>query len=153
MKEKWVKLAAFLGLAAFVSSADGVFMKEEDIDKMEAVRVKNEELEASIATLKKEKEDSDSLSVTQLSAKDDEIVRVSTERDSIKKELETASATVAKLSGTSTEAKGKKADPDMSASKKKLTAREREFEAIAAEFRGETYSEVAEEDEYETESK
>lgn len=144
MKEKWNKLAAFLGLTAFVMSADGAFMSEGDIDKMEAIRANNEALEASIATLQKEKEDYLVANVEAVSIKDAEITRLTAENSRVTNELDTANASIAKLNGTPTIAAGAKSDPDLNASKKKLSTREKELEMVAAEFRGETYIEQIE---------
>lgn len=52
MKPKWTNLFAFLGKQKVESTADGVFMLESEIDKMEEVRLENESLQAALQSEK-----------------------------------------------------------------------------------------------------
>lgn len=52
IKEKWNSLMSSLGISKLESSADGVFMKEEDVDKMAALHAENETLKADALATK-----------------------------------------------------------------------------------------------------
>ena len=151
MKEKWNKLATFLGLTAFVTSADGIFMSEENIDRMEAVRVENERLlgEAStveathieaIQTLNNAHATEVNSLTTNAEILNADIVRLTTELETANANLQAANISLAKFTGGPAPIKGVGADPDNEVSKKKLSAREHQLEKTAAEFRGEKYT-------------
>lgn len=148
MKEKWNKLATFLGLTAFVMSADGIFMSEENVDKMEAVRVKNEELTASIATLNAEHAtaletitaENDS-NIALLATANTSVETLTADNTRLTAELGRANVELVRLNGGPTLTAGAVADPIVNEDgKRKLTQREHALERSAAEMRGEKYT-------------
>lgn len=145
MKPRWAKLFAFLGIAtaSVETSATGIFLKEEDVDKMSSVHDKNVELEATIATLTAERDKAK----TDLEASEATALEASTEKDNkivqLTDGLKVANAKIAKLDGSETGATAGTAEKKLTADgkKKKMTQREVSLEKAAASMRGEKYVE------------
>jgi chromosome segregation ATPase len=53
MKSKWQSLMTFLNISTVDSSADGIFLKEESVDKMAALHTENEKLKTDLDTAQK----------------------------------------------------------------------------------------------------
>jgi len=59
MKQKWVKLFAFLGITTPNTTAEGVFMTEAEVDKAAALQAENETLKTEMEQLKADKKTAD----------------------------------------------------------------------------------------------
>lgn len=144
MKNKWIKLFAFLGITDVQSSADGVFMKEEDIDKFakmeedfNSMKSENEELKGKVSGIDASIQEAVSAATKPLT---DEIESLKDTNEQLSASLESTQRELATALGKETVATGKK-DPEINSSstKKKQTPNERAAELNAAALRGERF--------------
>ena len=152
MKDKWKAFFASLGIGKVESSADGIFMKEEDVDKIHAVHTANETLKAE---LKAEKDSR----VADSTAKDATIATLTEEKTTLSAEISTLTSENTRLttelaasSAGETVIAKPVADPiiNNATGKVKKSANQIAADKNAAALRGETVSvtdEEAEEDE------
>lgn len=151
MKDKWKAFFAALGIGKVESSADGIFMKEEDVDKMHAVHTANETLKAELQA-EKDSRAADS------TAKDATIATLTEEKTTLSAEISTLTSENTRLTTELSAATAGEtvltkpvADPAITATgKAKKSANEIAADRNAAALRGEAVSvtdEEAEEDE------
>lgn len=148
MKEKWNSLMAFLGIQKVETSSDGVFMSEESVDKIAGIHSTNENLASENETLKGKVSALEAEKVNSVAANETAINNLKSEHTSLieakNSEIENLNTKVATLENDLAIAKGKKtetkgvSDPNVTETKKKLTANQKRAEYNAAVLRGET---------------
>ena len=159
MKQKWTAFFAALGITSAQSSADGIFMKEEDVDKMNTLFSENTDLKAAVQSekdLRIAAEDALNAATekhsNELTAKDAEISKLNEDHTAAinaATERETALQTeIDKLKGTGSASSSSKPDP-IAGGKAKMTANQRAAEKNAAALRGEDPCDEEEEEEIE----
>jgi len=157
MKEKWTKLFAFLGKTKVESTADGIFMTEEEVDFIESMRVENETLAAAVQSEKDARikaEQNAQAAANALTEKETElnskITAMQGTIDSLNADIVSKNTEIDELKAGETSASGKP-DPDPSGNGKKAKSKwDILYAKSAAGLRGEDVNiveEVEEEDE------
>lgn len=151
MKDKWKALFAFLGISNIETSADGVFMKEEDVDKFskmesdfnslksenESLKNENSDLKSSIEAKEQELNQKNQ---TTINEKDAEISALTASVGDLKTALDKKENELAIALGKETKA-GDKNDPSLISAKKKLSKNELAAAKNAAALFGNEFSE------------
>lgn len=163
MKKKWQSLFSYLEKTTCETTPEGVFMKEGEIDKIAALHVEHQQLTSDLETAKADNQTAIDSAVTtatkplsdSITAKDAEIVTLTTNETTLKTDLKTAQDALvssekklAKATGTSTKPAAK-GDPDPSGKKTKLTGNMKSAQNNAAALFPDVFGKPAEEDEEE----
>lgn len=152
MKDKWKKLFVYLGIGKVESSADGIFMREEDIDKLNSVHEQNETLRAEAQAAKDTHAAALAAKDTEIASLQSQITTLTAQRDGLKTANQTLTDENAALKAGETKPAGRTADPDLrDDGKKKSNAKSKRSEIDAAILRGEEVADPGDEEEEETE--